>query len=105
MRKKLGGTYRRENFSVCKKDVLVNNFGTTEHIELILVPIDQKLAELTDRIRNFSEKRPRKFFEIVFSKLHKSGRVHPSRFTNFSEKPLDLYQKLIAIELSNLGQF
>ena len=105
MRKKLGGTYRRENFGIWKKDVLVNNFGITEHIELILVPIDQKLAELTDRIRNFSENRERKFFEIVFSKLHKSGGVHPSRFTNFSEKPLDLYQKLIAIELSNLGQF
>ena len=105
LRKKLGGTYRREIFRVWKKDVLVNNFGTTEHIELILVPIDQKLAELTDRIRNFSEKRARKFFEIVFSKSHKSGGVHPSRFINFSEKPLDPYQKLIAIELSNLGQF
>ena len=53
---------------------MVNNFRTTEYIELILVPIDQKLAELTDRIRN-------------------------------SEKPLYPYQKLIAIELSNLGQF
>ena len=85
---------------------MVNNFGTTEHIELILVPIDQKLAELTNRIRNFSEKRARKFFEIVFSKSHKSGGVHPSRFKKiFSEKPLDPYQKLIAIELSNLGQF
>ena len=84
---------------------MVNNFGTTEHIELILVPIDQKLAELTDKIRNSTEKRGRKFFEIVFSKLHKSGGVHPSRFTNFSEKSLDLYQKLIAIELSNLVQF
>ena len=56
MRKKLGGAYKREIFLVCKKDVLVNNFGTTEHIELILVPIDQKLAELTDRVRNFLEK-------------------------------------------------
>ena len=84
---------------------MVNNFGTTEHIELILVPIDQKLIELTDRIRNFSEKQARKFFEIVFSKSHKSGGVHPSRFINFSEKPLDPYQKLIEIELSNLGQF
>ena len=83
---------------------MVNNFGTTEHIELILVPIDQKLAEFTDRIRNFSEKRARKFFEIVFSKLHRFGGVHPSRFMNFSEKPSDPYQKLIAIELSNLGQ-
>ena len=88
-----------------EKNVLVNNFGTTDHIELILVPIDQKLAELTNRIRNFSEKRARKFFEIIFSKSHKSGGVHPSRFINFSEKPLYLYQKLIAIELSNLGQF
>ena len=84
---------------------MVNNFGTTEHIELILVPIDQKLAELTDRIRNFSEKRARKLFEIVFSKSHKSRGVHPSRFINFSEKPLDPYQKLVAIELSYLGQF
>ena len=84
---------------------MVNNFGTTDHIELILVPIDQKLAELTNRIRNFSGKREKKFFEIVFSKLHKSGGVHPSRFINFSEKPLYPYQKLIAIELSNLGQF
>ena len=84
---------------------MVDNFGTTEHIELILVPLDQKLAELTSRKENYSKKRARKFFEIVFSKLHKSGRVHPSSFTNFSEKPLDLYQKLIAIELSNLGQF
>ena len=98
---------------------MVNNFGTTDHIELILVPIDQKLAELTNHIElilvpidqklaeltNFSEKRARKFFEIVFSKLHKSGGVHPSRFINFSEKPLYPYQKLIAIELSNLRQF
>ena len=84
---------------------MVKNFGTTEHIELILVPIDQKLAELTNKIRIFSEKRAREFFEIVFSKSHKSGGVHPSRFINFSEKPLDPYQKLIAIELSNLGQF
>ena len=84
---------------------MVNNFRTTKYIELILVPIDQKLAELTDRIRNFWKNEKKKFFEIVFSKSHKSGGVHPSRFTNFSEKPLDLYQKLIAIELSNLGQF
>ena len=56
LRKKLGGTYKRENFRIWKKDVLVNNLGTTEHIELILVPIDQKLAELTDRVRNFSKR-------------------------------------------------
>ena len=43
-------------FEFKKKDVLVNNFGTTGHIELILLPIDQKLAELTDRDRNFLEK-------------------------------------------------
>ena len=77
---------------------MVNNFGTTEHIELILVPIDQRLAELTSRKENYSKKRARKFFEIVFSKLHKSGGVHPSRFINFSEKPLDPYQKVIAVE-------
>ena len=35
---------------------MVNNFGITRHIELILVPIDQKLAELTDRDKSFSEK-------------------------------------------------
>ena len=84
---------------------MVNNFGNTGHIELILIPIDQKLAELTDMIRNFSEKREEKIFEIVFSKSHKSGGVHPSRFINFSEKPLYPYQKVIAIELSDLGQF
>ena len=84
---------------------MVNNFGTTEHIESILVQLDQKLAELTSRKENYSKKRARKFFEIVFSKLHKSGGVHPSRFINFSKKPLYPYQKLIAIELSNLRQF
>ena len=84
---------------------MVNNFGTTEHIESILVPLDQKLAKLTSRKENYSKKRARKFFEIVFSKLHKSGGVHPSRFINFSEKPLLPYQELIAIELSTLGQF
>ena len=84
---------------------MVNNFGTTGHIELILVPIDQRLAELTDRIGKFPGETSEKIFEIVFSKLHKSGGVHPSRFINFSEKPLYPYQKLIAIELSNLGQF
>ena len=84
---------------------MVNNFGTTDHIELILVPIDQKLAELTSRKEYYSKKRARKFFGIVFNKLHKSGGVHPSRFIKFSEKSLYPYQKLIAIELSNLGQF
>ena len=57
------------------------------------------------KIGNQEESVMELFFEIVFSKLHKSGGVHPSRFINFSEKPLYLYQKLIAIELSNLGQF
>ena len=77
---------------------MVNNFGTTEHIVLILISIDQKLAELTNKIEIFSEKRARKFFEIVFSKLHRFGGVHPSRFINFSEKPLYPYQKIIAVE-------
>ena len=36
--------------------VLVNNFGATGQIQLILVPIDQKLAELTDRDKSFSKK-------------------------------------------------
>ena len=55
MRKKLGGTYKREKFLSLEKDALVNNFGTTEHIELILVPVDQKFAEITDRDKSFSE--------------------------------------------------
>ena len=84
---------------------LKDRFDYCSNIELILVPLDQKLAELTSSKENYSKKRARKFFEIVFSKLHKSGGVHPSRFINFSEKPLYPYQKLIAIELSNLGQF
>ena len=71
-----------------EKDVLVNNFGTIEHIELILVPLDQKLAELTSRKENYSKKRARKFFEIVFSKLHRFGGVHPSRFTKNFRKTL-----------------
>ena len=41
---------------------MVNNFGTTEHIELILVPIDQRLAELTDRIGKFPGKTSEKIF-------------------------------------------
>ena len=34
---------------------MVKNFGTTGQIQLILVPIDQKLAELTDTDKSFSE--------------------------------------------------
>ena len=41
LRKKLGGTYKREHFLILeKKDVLVNNFRTTGQIQLILVPLD-----------------------------------------------------------------
>ena len=77
---------------------MANNFSTTGQIRLILVPLDQKLAELTSRKENYSKKRAKKFLEIVFSKLHKSGGVHLSRFINFSEKSLDPYQKVIAVE-------
>ena len=56
LRKKLGGTYKRQIFLTLEKDVLVNNFGTTGYIELILVSIDQKLAELIDRDKSFSKK-------------------------------------------------
>ena len=49
LRNKLGGTCKREISCLQKKDVLVNNFGTTEQIQLILVPLDQQLAELTNR--------------------------------------------------------
>ena len=63
MRKKLGGTYKRENFlSSEKRRFGLITLDTTDHIELILVPIDQKLAELTNRIRNFSGKASEKIF-------------------------------------------
>ena len=55
-KKKLGGTYKRENFLILEKDVLVNNVGTTRQIQLILVPLDQKLGELTHKNINFSKK-------------------------------------------------
>ena len=45
--KKLGGTYKRENFLILEKDVLVNNFGKTRQIRFILVPLDQKIGEST----------------------------------------------------------
>ena len=69
LRKKLGGTFKRETFSVCKKAVLANSFSTTGQIQLILVPLDQKLAELTSGKKKYSKKQARKFSEIVFSKL------------------------------------
>ena len=75
-------------FEFARKTFWLINFSTAGQIRLILVPLDQKLAELTSRKENYSKKPARKFFEIVFSKLHKSGGVHPSRFINFSEKTL-----------------
>ena len=57
LRKKSGGTYKREIFLLKKKYVLVNNFGTTRKIQLILKPLDQKLAELTNKNINYSKKK------------------------------------------------
>ena len=53
--------YNRE-IDFRKKEVLANNFGTTGHIQLILLPIDQKLAELTDREKKFFGKVSVKIF-------------------------------------------
>ena len=46
---------------------MVNNFGTTGHNELILVPIDQKLAELTDRDKSFLEKNRENFLRLFLA--------------------------------------
>ena len=70
MRKNLSKTYKRESFLTLEKDVLFNNFGTTEQIQLILVPLDQKLGELTHKIFNYSEKSKRKkFLRLILAVL------------------------------------
>ena len=82
---------------------MVNNFGTTGHIELILVSIDQKLAELTDRDKSISKKK-RENFLILFLANSPIWRVDPSRFIIFFlEKPLYPYQKVIAFNKVSLG--
>ena len=43
-------------FRFQKEDVLVNNFGATGQIQLFLVPLDQKLGELTHRTTNYLKK-------------------------------------------------
>ena len=73
---------------------MVDNFGTIEHIELILVPIDQKLAVLTDRDRNFWEN-----FLTLFLANYSIRRGTPFTFCKvYLEKPLYPYQKAIAVE-------
>ena len=44
------------NFLNLKKDVLIKNFKTTGQNQLILVPLDQKLDELTYKRFNCSKK-------------------------------------------------
>ena len=53
---------REEFFDFRKKDVLLNNFGTTGQIQLILVPFDLKLAELTNKNINYTKKVSVKMF-------------------------------------------
>ena len=75
---------------------MVNNFGTTGHTELILVSIDQKLAELTDRDK--SNNKREKFWRLFLANSPIwEGR--PFTFYKFFlEKPLQPYQKVIAVE-------
>ena len=46
---------REKFFDFRKKDVLVNNFGTTGQIQLILLILDQKLGERTHKNIKYSK--------------------------------------------------
>ena len=72
-------------FEIWEKDVLVNYFGNTGQIQLILVTLDQKLGELTNKYFNCPKKKHRKFFKLFLAKLPIcEGR--PFAFCNFFKK-------------------
>ena len=72
---------------------------------MILVSIDQKLAELTDRDKSFSKKKRENFLRLFLANSPIwEGR--PFTFYKFLlEKPLHPYQKAIAVEKSNFRLF
>ena len=65
----------------------MNNFGTTGQIQLILVPIDQKLAELTDSDKSKREKVFRK------SKREKFLRLFLANSPIWEGRPFTFYKK------------
>ena len=80
---------------------MVSNLGTTGQIQLILVPLDQKFAQLTNRnkIRKFIRKNKReKFLRLTLAKTPiLEGR--PLTFNKFFfGNPLHPYQRLETVE-------
>ena len=71
---------------------MVNNFETTGQIKLILVPLNQKLAELTNRNKSYSKKKCDNFLRLFFEQIHHFGRVDPSRFIKIFFPDLENYQ-------------
>ena len=58
----------RKVLKIRKKDILLNNYGTTGQIQVILAPLDQNLGELTHKVFSFP-KNGHKNVKIVLSKV------------------------------------
>ena len=66
---------------------MVNNFVITGQIQLILVPLDQKLAEPTNKNINYSKKKQENFSRLFFSKFTYSGSRPFTFYKNNFGKP------------------
>ena len=77
---------------------MVNNFGTTGQIQLILLPLDQKLAELTDRNKNYSKKKRENLLRVFLA----NSPIREGRPLTFYKKvfgkPLHPYQRVETVE-------
>ena len=86
-----------------EKDVFVNNFGTTGQIQLILVPLDQKLAELSNTKHQLFKKKRELFLGLFLANSPiREGRRFTFYKKNFG-RPLHAYQKVVTVKQGKEG--
>ena len=77
---------------------MVNNFETTGQIQLILVPLDQKLGEITNRTIIFFLKSKREKFLRLFLANSLSRERRRFTFSKFFWKALTPLQRVATVE-------